>query len=40
MLRERFVLLAHGKGRAEDPEESWKVANALGARNIPNRVDE
>lgn len=40
MLRERFVLLTHGKGRAEDPEESWKVAGALGARGIPNRVDE
>jgi esterase/lipase superfamily enzyme len=38
-LRERFVLLAHGEGRAESPEEDWKVANALGARGIPNRVD-
>ena len=38
-LRERFVLLAHGEGKAESPEEDWKVANVLGARNIPNRVD-
>lgn len=38
-LRERFVLLTHGEGRWESPEESWRVANALGARGIPNRVD-
>jgi esterase/lipase superfamily enzyme len=38
-LRERFVLLTHGEGAFEDPSESWKVANALGARGIPNRVD-
>lgn len=40
LLRSRFVLLAHGKGRYESPEESWRVANCLGARDIPNRVDE
>ena len=39
-LRERFVLLAHGLGRAEDPGESWRTADVLGARGIPNRVDE
>jgi|GEM_PF-88391 len=39
-LRERFILLAHGKGRWESPEESWRVADALGARGVPNRVDE
>ncbi len=38
-LRQRFALLTHGEGRWEDPEESWNVANALGARGIPNRVD-
>ncbi len=38
-LRERFVLLTHGEGRWEDPQESWRVAHALGARGIPNRVD-
>ncbi|HLU40525.1 MAG TPA: alpha/beta hydrolase-fold protein [Planctomycetota bacterium] len=37
-LRTRFVLLLHGEGRAESPEESWKVAHALGARGVPNRV--
>jgi esterase/lipase superfamily enzyme len=39
-LRSRFVLLTHGKGKWEDPENSWKVADVLGARNIPNRVVE
>lgn len=38
-LRERFVVLCHGEGRWEDPNESWRVANVLGARGIPNRVD-
>ena len=38
-LRKRFVLLTHGEGRYESPEESWNVANALGAKEIPNRVD-
>ncbi len=39
-LRERFVLLAHGTGQWESPEESWRVASCLGSRGIPNRVDE
>ncbi len=39
-LRSRFVLLAHGKGKWEAPEESWWAANALGGKRIPNRVDE
>jgi len=39
-LRKRFVLLTHGQGRAEDPAESWRVADVLGSRNIPNRVVE
>ena len=39
-LRERFFLLAHGTGDYESPEESWNVANCLGAKGIPNRVDE
>jgi esterase/lipase superfamily enzyme len=38
-LRKRFVLLTHGQGRWEDPEQSWRVAGVLGAKNIPNRVD-
>ena len=39
VLRTRFVLLASGEGRAEDIGESWRMANALGAKGIPNRVD-
>jgi len=39
-LRERFILLAHGTGKWEDPKESWDVAKALGDKGIPNRVDE
>lgn len=38
-LRERFVLLTHGEGRWEDPNQSWMAANALGNRGVPNRVD-
>lgn len=38
-LRQRFVLLTHGQGRWESPEESWRVADVLGAKGIPNRVD-
>ncbi len=39
LLRERFVLLTHGEGRWEDPSQSWRAAEALGGRGIPNRVD-
>ena len=39
-LATRFVLLAHGQGRWEDPDESWRLADALGARGVPNRVDQ
>ncbi len=39
-LRQRFAVLAHGKGRWEDPKQSWRMADALGTRGIPNRVDE
>ena len=38
-LRERFVLFASGEGRADDIEESWRAADLLGSRGIPNRVD-
>ncbi|MEM7444217.1 MAG: alpha/beta hydrolase-fold protein [Pseudomonadota bacterium] len=38
-LRQRFVLLAFGKGRWENPDESWQMADILGAKGIPNRVD-
>jgi esterase/lipase superfamily enzyme len=38
-LRRRFVLLAYGQGRWEDPDENWRMANLLGAKGVPNRVD-
>ena len=38
-LRERFVLLPSGEGRAEDIGESWRLADVLGKQGIPNRVD-
>ena len=38
-LRQRFVLLAFGQGRWESPEESWRMADVLGRKGIPNRVD-
>lgn len=38
-LRRRFVLLAHGLGEFEDPDQSWKVERVLGPKRIPNRVD-
>ncbi len=38
-LRSRFVLLAYGQGRWENPDESWRMAGVLGAKGVPNRVD-
>ena len=38
-LRQRMIILATGEGRWENPGESWRVANILGAKGIPNRVD-
>ena len=38
-LRQRFAVLASGEGDWEDIGESWRMAGALGARTIPNRVD-
>jgi esterase/lipase superfamily enzyme len=39
VLRQRFVLLMSGQGRAEDIGESWAMANALGRHGVPNRYD-
>ena len=39
-LRRRRVVLASGAGAWEDVGESWRMAAALGARGIPNRVDD
>jgi esterase/lipase superfamily enzyme len=38
-LRQRRVVLAAGEGAWEDIGESWRMASALGAKGIPNRVD-
>ena len=38
-LRQRFVLFTHGTGRWEEPEQSWRAADVLGAKGVPNRVD-
>jgi len=38
-LRQRFAVLASGAGDWEDPGESWRMGEALGAKGIPNRVD-
>jgi esterase/lipase superfamily enzyme len=40
VLRTRFVLLASGQGANENVGESWAVANVLGDKGIPNRVDQ
>lgn len=39
-LRQRFVFLASGSGAWEDVGESWRAADALGAKGVPNRVDD
>jgi len=38
-LRQRWVILASGEGKWEDAGESWRLADILGAKGIPNRVD-
>ncbi len=38
-LRQRFVLMAYGEGRWENPDEAWRMADLLGAKGVPNRVD-
>ena len=39
LLRSRFAILATGEGRWENAGESWRMADVLGAKGIPNRVD-
>ena len=39
VLRKRFLFLGSGEGKAEDIGESWALANVLGAKGIPNRVE-
>ena len=39
-LRTRFVLLASGRGRAEDIDESFRVAELLERKEVPHRMDD
>lgn len=39
-IRKRMIILACGRGRAEDIGESWRMAHVLGSHQIPNRVDD
>ncbi len=39
-LRERFIVLACGSGRWEEPDESWRMADVLGSKGVPNRIDQ
>ena len=39
VLRKRHILLASGEGRAEAIGESWAMAQVLGNKGVPNRVD-
>jgi esterase/lipase superfamily enzyme len=39
VLRTRYLQLSSGEGRAEAIGESWAMANVLGRKGIPNRVD-
>ena len=38
-LRQRRVVLASGEGAWEDIGESWAMADVLGRKGVPNRVD-
>jgi esterase/lipase superfamily enzyme len=38
-LRRRWVVLASGEGEWEDIGESWRMAEVLGGKGIPNRMD-
>jgi esterase/lipase superfamily enzyme len=39
LLRQRYIHIATGEGKWENVGESWGLANVLGAKGIPNRVD-
>ena len=38
-LRQRWVVLASGEGEWENVGDSWRMAEVLGAKGIPNGVD-
>ena len=37
-LRRRFVLMTYGAGRWENPAQTWRMAEVLGGKGVPNRV--
>ncbi len=39
VLRQRRVILPSGEGEHEDIGESWAMAEVLGSKGVPNRVD-
>jgi esterase/lipase superfamily enzyme len=39
-LRTRMIIFASGSGEWEDVGESWRAASVLGAKGVPNRVDD
>ncbi|HUA42352.1 MAG TPA: alpha/beta hydrolase-fold protein [Streptosporangiaceae bacterium] len=39
LIRQRRIVLASGEGAWEDVGESWQLAAVLGAKGVPNRVD-
>lgn len=39
LLRSRYAVLASGEGAWENVGESWQMASVLGAKGVPNRVD-
>ena len=39
LLRTRYLHIVTGEGKWENIGESWKLAQALGRRGIPNKVD-
>ena len=39
LLRQRMVILPSGEGEHEDIGESWAMAEVLGSKGVPNRVD-
>jgi esterase/lipase superfamily enzyme len=38
-LQHRFAVIASGEGRWENIEHSWRLAEVMGQKGIPNRVD-
>lgn len=40
LLRQRRLLIASGRGRWEDINESWKLAAVLGHQGVPNYVED